>query len=112
MKALARLLAILGAVGIGLFLFRAAPRDVDLVYDLAHAPGATAVDVELRRRGELVRRAELVVPAGATLVRHRVQLTDGEYEVGFRIQTGGGVVSGRRSFEVREGGTIVLPLGP
>ncbi|BDG06541.1 hypothetical protein [Anaeromyxobacter oryzae] len=113
MRRLTRLLALVGAVGIGAFLFRAAPRDVDLVYDLSSVPGATRVEVWLRKGGELVRRTELSVPAGAMQVRHRVQLPDGVYELEFRIEKiPGGEVTGRRPLEVREGGTIVLPLGP
>lgn len=112
MRALARLAVLLGAVGIGLFLFRAAPHEVVLVYDLSRASGATSVEVAVRKGGELVRRAELAVPASASQVRHRVELRDGDYEVEYRVEAAGGALQGRRSLEVREGGTIVLPLGP
>lgn len=112
MKALARLVAVLGAVGIGLFLFRAAPREVVLVYDLSRAPGSTSVAVELRQGGEVVRRAELSVPAAATQVRHHVQLPDGDYALEYRVATSAGTLQGRRPLTVGESGTIVLPLGP
>lgn len=110
MKALARLLLVAGAVGIGALLFRAAPRELELVYDLGGTPGATSVEVEIRRGGELVRRAALR-PAGSQL-RHAVRLPDGEYTLAYRVATPAGAVAGERALEVREGGTIVLPLGP
>ena len=112
MKPLVRLLGLLGAVGVGLFLSRAAPRDVTLVYDLGAAPGATGLEVDLRRGAELVRHAELRVSAGTPL-RHAVRLPDGEYALRFRIATAAGrAISGERPLVVREDGTIVLPLGP
>lgn len=112
MRSLFRLLALAGGLGIGLFLFRAAPRDVTLVYDLAAAPGATALEVDLLRGTDLVRHAELRVTPGIPL-RHPVRLTDGEYRLHFRIATPGQrSVEGERPLVVREGGTIVLPLGP
>ena len=43
--ALARAVAILGAVAIGAFLCRASPREVTLVYDVSAIPGATGLDV-------------------------------------------------------------------
>lgn len=111
MRALGRLLLLAGAIGVGALLFRAAPRQLELVYDLGRAPGATSVEVEIRRGGELVRRAALRVPAGSQL-RHPVRLPDGEYQLAFRVATPGGVVAGERALEVREAGTIVLTLGP
>jgi hypothetical protein len=111
-RALARLAVLLGAIGLGAFLFRAVPREVVLVYDLARVPGATSVEVAVRKGGELVRRAELTVPASGSQVRHRVELREGDYELEYRVAAAGGALQGRRSLEVREGGTIVLPLGP
>lgn len=111
MRALARLALLAGALGIGALLFRAAPRQLELVYDLAGTPGATSVEVEIRRGGELVRRAALRVGAGPQL-RHAVRLPDGEYLLAYRVATPEGAVAGERSLEVREAGTIVLPLGP
>ena len=110
MRPLVRLLLLAGALGVGALLFRAAPRQVDLVYDLRGAPGATSVEVEIRRGGELVRRAEL--RADGSQVRHAVRLPDGEYVLAFRVASPAGAVAGERALEVREAGTIVLPLGP
>jgi hypothetical protein len=111
-RAAARLAAVLGAVGIGWVLFREAPREVVLVYDLSRTPGATSVHVEVKRGAEVVRRAALTVPAPAGQVRHRVELPDGDYALDFRVATPSGAVAGRRPLEVREAGTVVLPLGP
>jgi hypothetical protein len=111
LRALGRLLLVAGALGVGALLFRAAPHQVELVYDLSRTPGATGVEVELRRDGALVRRAELRV-AGSPQLHHPVRLPDGDYLLSFRISAPGGTVSGERAVAVREGGTIVLPLGP
>jgi len=108
----ARLLLLLGALGVGYFLFRAVPRDLDLVYDLAHLPGATRIEVVVRRQGELIRRAELTVPAGQTRVRHPVRLPDGDYTLSIRVTGPEGALEVERPLEVREAGTVVLPLGP
>ena len=107
----ARLVALLGAIGVGLLLARAAPEDVVLVYDLAGAPGATALEVELRRDGELVRRAEFPLTPAARQVRHPVRLPHGRYALAWRTAGPGGPAAGEREVEVAEGGTIVLPLG-
>lgn len=111
MRALGRLLLVAGALGVGALLFRAAPHQVELVYDLSRTPGATGVEVELRREGALVRRAELHA-AGSAQLHHPVRLPDGDYRLSFRIAAPGGAVAGERTLTVREGGTIVLPLGP
>lgn len=111
MRAAGRLLLLAGALGVGALLFRASPHQVELVYDLSRTPGATAVEVELRRDGALVRRAALRA-AGSAQLHHAVRLPDGDYLLSFRIAAPGGAVSGDRTLAVREGGTIVLPLGP
>jgi len=112
-RAGARLALLLGAIGIGLLLFRAAPRELDLVYDLARTPDATALEVTIRRDdGKLVRRAELKVPAGARTVHHAVRLPDGAYVLSCRVDTPRGAVESERPLEVTEAGTVVLPLGP
>ncbi len=112
MRALSRLVAVLGAAAIGFFLFKAAPRDVTLVYDLAAEPGATALEVELRRPdGELVRRAELQVTPGSP-VRHAVRLPEGRYTLRWRAALPSGAVQGEKPLEVTEDGTVVLPLSP
>ncbi len=107
MKALARVVLLLGAVGLGALLLRAAPREVTLVYGLPPDASAPRLEVEIRRDGEVVRRAEIRVPGGAREVRHPVRLPDGEYQVVVRA---GGVVF-ERSVTVSEAGTVVLPLG-
>lgn len=112
MRALARLVLLLGALGGGLLLYRASPRQLDLVYDLGRRSGATGLEVEVRRGPELLRRAELRIPPGGGPVHHAVRLPDGDYELAFRIATPAGPVSLSRSLEVREAGTVVLPLGP
>lgn len=107
-----RLLLLAGAVGTGALLFRAAPRQLELVYDLGGLPGATSLEVEIRRQGgELIRRAELRVAADRQL-RHAIRLPDGQYRLAYRVATPAGAIAGERPLEVREAGTIVLPLAP
>ena len=112
MKGLARLLFLAGAVGIGLFLFRAAPRDLTLVYGLGDAP-ARSLDVEIRRGQEIVRHAEFRFPGGAAprSVSHRVRLTDGDYVVRATVTAEGAPRAVERAITVIESGTIVIPLG-
>jgi hypothetical protein len=109
-KGAARLVMLAGAVALGVFLFRANPREVTVVYGLAGS-GARAVEVEIARGGEVIRRAELRVgPDGQA--SHRVRLPDGEYVVRVRGLDGGPpqpVVE--RTFTVSESGTIVIPMG-
>jgi methionine-rich copper-binding protein CopC len=109
-RPVARILALLGAIGIGYLLFSAAPRDVVLVYDLAGTPGASSLEVEIRRGGDVVRHAELATRDGGQL-RHPVRLPEGDYVVGWRLTGVDGVRSGERPLEVREDGTVVLSLG-
>lgn len=109
--ALARAVAILGAVAIGAFLCRASPREVTLVYDVSAIPGATGLDVEIRRGGELVRRAELrLQPAGAAQIREPVRLPEGRYDLELRVAVPSGSVHFSRTADVTEDGPIVLPL--
>jgi hypothetical protein len=80
-RQLARFVFLAGGVALGLYLFRASPRDVTLVYDFGRAP-PRALEVEIVKDGRVVRRAELRQAAGASgQVEHRVRLTDGEYTV-------------------------------
>lgn len=112
MKSAARLVALLGAVAVGLFLVSAAPKDVVLVYDLAGAPGATALEVELRRDGELVRHAEFRVADPGRQIRHELRLPKGQYAVSWRTASpAGALAGGERVLDVEEEGTIVLPVG-
>ncbi len=107
MKALARVVLLLGAVGVGALLFRAAPREVTLVYGLPPGEAPARLEVDIRRGGDLVRHAEIRVPGGAREVRHPVRLPDGEYRV--VVRAGSAVFE--RDVTVTEAGTIVLPLG-
>ena len=72
-----------------------------------HMAIAMAALDEIRRGGEVVRRAEIRVPGGAREVRHPVRLPDGEYRVVVRA----GAAVFERTVTVSEAGTIVLPLG-
>ena len=107
-----RLLAVLGAVGVGWLLLGARPRDVVLVYDLSSAPGATALDVEIRSGREVARRAQLRVRSGEQL-RHPVRLRPGAYAIAWRAERRDAApFSGERELVVTGDETIVLPLGP
>jgi hypothetical protein len=111
LRPVARIVALLGAVGVGWFLLEARPRDLVLVYDLSRDPAATALEVEIRARGELVRRARLAIAPGEQ-VRHPVRLRDGTYALAWRVERPTGPRAGERELVVDGEGTIVLPLGP
>ncbi len=108
MKVAARLVALLGAVAVGFFLFRSEPRDVVLVYDLDGAAGARSLEVVIRKDHEVVRRATF--PAPGQQIRHAVRLTQGEYRVDYRVEQAAGPLEGERDITVGEAQTIVLPL--
>lgn len=110
MKRAARLVALLGALGVGWLLLGSRPRDVTLVYDTSAVPGATAVEVAVRAGPKVLRRARIVVPPGGQ-VRHPVRLEDGSYELDWRLEAPAGVVSGTRAIDVAGDETIVLTLG-
>ncbi len=107
MKALARLVLLLGAAGVGALLLHASPREVTLVYALPEGRAPARIEVDIRRGGDLLRHAELEVPGGAREVRHPVRLPDGDYQVVVRS----GTALFERAVTVTEAGTIVLPLG-
>jgi hypothetical protein len=113
LRALARLALLLGAAAIGILLLRAAPREVTLVYGLPDPASVTSLEVEIRRGGDSVRRAEFRFARGAPpQVRHEVRLPEGEYEVTLRLSTAAGAARAvTRPVTVAEGGPIVLPLG-
>ncbi len=111
MRALARLVAMAGIMAIGWFLLGARPRDVVLAYDVSSAPDATALEVEIRRGGELVRHAELRLGHGEQ-PRHTVRLREATYVLAWRLDRPGGAVRGERELVVTGDETIVLPLGP
>jgi hypothetical protein len=110
-RSLARLLLFAGALAVGWYLLDARPHEVVLVYDVSALPGATALDVELRREGELVRRARLRLRGGEQ-ARHPVKLREGSYELSWRAERALGAVAGARELVVTDEGTIVLPLAP
>jgi hypothetical protein len=107
-KRLARLVALVGALAVGWLLFGRGTKDVVLVYDVA--PDATAVEVALRRDGEIVRRAEFR-RHGAEPIRHALRLPEGDYLLDWRVVTPAGARAGERALEVRESGTMVLAIG-
>jgi hypothetical protein len=111
MRLLRRLVVVAAVLGVGYLLFGEGPRDVVLVYDLASAPDATGLEVELRRGEDVVRRAEFRVPRDGGALRHRVKLPGGEYTLGWRLTTPGGPRRGERALVISEPGTIVLALG-
>jgi hypothetical protein len=111
-RLLARLLLVVGAVGVGAFLFRASPRDVVVAYGV-RAPGAPAIlEVELRRGQEVLRRAELAVPAGGGEIRHPVRLQDGDYLLVWRLSGGSAAWRGDQRLSVDEDATVAVPVGP
>ena len=112
MRAIARVVALAGAVAVGAYLFRSWPRDVVLVYDLGGLDRATAVEVEIRRRGETLRFARIPVPGEAGPLRHPIRLPDGTYQLLARIEAPGGPVRASRSFEVDGDGAVLVRLGP
>jgi hypothetical protein len=109
-RRLARLLLLAGAVAVGWFLVDARPRDVVLVYDVAAVPDATALEVEMRSGGELVRRAHLRLEGRQA--RHPVRLREGTYVLGWTLVRPAGAIAGERELVVGGEETIVLPLGP
>lgn len=110
MRIAARVVAILGAVAVGLFLFRSTTRDVVLVYDLEAAGGARSLEVVIRKGDQVVRRATF--PSPGARVRHAVRLTDGAYRLDYHLEGPSGPVSGERDLTVSESQRIVLPLAP
>ena len=110
MKRSARLVALVGAVLIGWFLLGSRPPEVLLVYDVSARPEATALEVDLRSAGAVVRHARLQVRAGEQ-VRHPVRLRDGSYALAWRLELPSGPLRGERTLDVDGDQTIVLPLG-
>ena len=109
MRTAARMLALLGASALAVFLFRSSPRDVLLVYDLSGVREPSSLEVVIRKDHEVVRRARFSGPD--PLVRHAVRLTDGTYHLDYRLETRSGTATGERDIEIAEGQTIVLSIG-
>ena len=105
-----RLLALVGAVGAGWLLFEKRPQELVIVYDVSSSPDATALEVELRAAGELVRHARIALGTGAQ-VRHPVRLREGSYVLAWRLERPTGPLAGERTLEIAGEQTIVLPLG-
>lgn len=112
-RPLGRLAVIAGVLLVGWVVLRGGTKDVVLVYGLGSARDATALDVDLRRGGASVRRAEFRFAQRAPdQVRHAAKLPEGDYTVAFTIRRPGGDVRGERALSVTEDGTVVLSLGP
>jgi hypothetical protein len=110
-RPLARLVLLAGAVAIGLLLFRAAPREVNLVYGL-QGSSARSLEIDIEKDGQTVRHAEFRFETGAPgSVSHRVRLTDGRYVLRASLVSPGGTRRVERPIQVSESGTIVIPLG-
>jgi len=109
-RLLARLVLVAGAAAVGLLLFGASPRRLTLVYALPDPP-PRELEVEVRRGGQAVRRAELR-PGGARQVTHPLRLPDGEYQLVFQLHGPGPARRLERGLSVSEDATVVLTLGP
>jgi len=109
-KVAARFVFLAAAVGAGLLLFRAGPREVTLVYGVADGR-VRAVEVVIVRGDEVLRRAELRV-AGEGPPSHRVRLPDGDYLLRVDLFGDGPPRHVEKSITVTESGTLVIPLGP
>jgi len=110
-KNLARALFVAGAVAIGLFLSRSAPRDVTLVYGLG-GTRATSLEVVIERNGEAVRRTAFRFPGGTPpQASHEVRLPEGRYLLRLTITADGSTRHLERPVTVEESGAIVVPLG-
>ncbi|BDG07626.1 hypothetical protein [Anaeromyxobacter paludicola] len=114
MKLAARMLFLAGAIAIGFFLLRAAPRDLVLVYAIDEQPRPTGVAVDVLRDGETIRHAEFRFARGAPAqVRHPVKLTDGSYTLRFRLEAPGRpVATVERPLTVDESGPVVVNVAP
>ena len=109
MKGVARLLFVAGAVGVGLFLLRAMPREVTFVYDTC-SPAARSLEVDIERDGRTVRRAEFHFPRRAPAqVSHTVRVKDGDYVVRVLVDDAGTPRRIERPIAVAESTTIVIP---
>lgn len=111
MKLAARAVAILGVVAVAWLLLGGGPKDVTVVYDVSSIPDARALEVEVARGGEVLRRSEFRLAGRDRRVEHRLRLPEGDYVLRGRIEAPGGPVPFERPLEVREAGTVVLALG-
>ncbi len=112
MKLASRVLAILGTVAVAWLLFGHAPKDVTLVYDVSAVPRARGLEVDVLRGGEVLRHSEFrLAPGDQGRAKHELKLPEGDYLLRGRIEAPGGATPFEKPLEVRESGTIVLPLG-
>lgn len=111
MKLAARAVAILGAAAVAWLLLGRGPKDVTVVYDVSSIPDARALEVEVARGAEVLRRSEFRLAGRDPRVEHRLRLPEGDYVLRGRIEAPGGSVPFERPLEVREAGTVVLALG-
>lgn len=112
MKQALRLLLLLGFAAVGLFLFRAVPRDVALVYAVDDPATVRRVEEDVFRGDSALRHAEFRFPTGApSQFQHEVKLTDGEYRVVLRVwRLGGAVRQAVLPVTVTESGPVVLTV--
>jgi hypothetical protein len=110
-KLLARVVGIAGAVAVAWMLLGGGPRDVVVVYDVSAVPDASALEVDVVRGGEVLRRAEFRLAGREGRVSQALRLPDGAYVLRGRIDRPGGATPWERPLEVHEGGTVVLALG-
>jgi hypothetical protein len=75
-------LLVVALVGL-VFLLPAAPRDVELDYELdAYPPNLSGLEIVIRdRRGELVRRTQLNLKGTSTRIAQHARLTRGSYRL-------------------------------
>ncbi len=112
MKLAARVVGILGAVAVASLLVGRGPKDVTLVYDLSSVPDARALEVEIARGGEVLRRSEFHLrPSDHGRVAHALKLPKGQYVLRGRIEAPAGATRFEKPLDVEDGGTIVLPVG-
>ncbi len=112
MKVAARLVGILGAVAVAWMLVGRGPKDVTLVYDVSSVPDARALEVEVTRGPEVLRRTEFhLAPGDRGRVAHPLKLPKGAYVLRGRIEAPSGASRFERPLDVEDSGTIVLPLG-
>ncbi len=112
MRLAARVVGVLGAVAVAWMLLGGGPKEVTLVYDVSAVPRARALEVDVLRGGEVLRHSEFrLAPSDHGRASHALKLPEGDYLLRGRIEAPGGPTPFEKPVEVRESGTIVLPLG-
>lgn len=109
-KRVARFVAVAGALVVGLSLFDAYPREVELRYRLGSADVQEAV-ISYAHEGEEVGGVTVRAPREA--FDHTVSLAPGRYTIEARLREPEGLRTERRSLEVPADGTVWIDLrGP